>query len=173
MHLSQIQHSFVNALTCITHCAYSTYTFYQKIPKVIKADLQVLGAAFFFGIGFLGQRAVSISGLGVMACNTFRFGLSALLLASTLPFRTHPSLKAFFPDDNTAIAHAEVSEMMHDDSHNSDHKVTRPMSTAVVLSKLFGSHFASSLTSASRTAIFWGVTLGMSNETAVFDDNMT
>lgn len=32
--------------------------------RVFIADVQVLGSAFFFGIGFLGQRAVSVHGLG-------------------------------------------------------------------------------------------------------------
>lgn len=57
-----------------------------KLNKVLKADLQVLLAAFFFGIGFLGQRAVSVHGLGTMTCNAFRFGLSTAILIACMPF---------------------------------------------------------------------------------------
>lgn len=35
-----------------------------KLSKVVVADIEVLASAFFFGIGFLGQRAVSVDGLG-------------------------------------------------------------------------------------------------------------
>jgi hypothetical protein len=31
-----------------------------KFSKVFIADVQILGSAFFFGIGFLGQRAVMV-----------------------------------------------------------------------------------------------------------------
>jgi hypothetical protein len=31
-----------------------------KFSKVFIADMQILGSAFFFGIGFLGQRAVMV-----------------------------------------------------------------------------------------------------------------
>lgn len=37
--------------------------------KVFVADLQILASALLFGIGFIGQRAVSIDGLGPMTCN--------------------------------------------------------------------------------------------------------
>jgi hypothetical protein len=35
-----------------------------KLSKVLVADIEVFASAFFFGIGFLGQRAVSVDGLG-------------------------------------------------------------------------------------------------------------
>ena len=38
--------------------------------RVFIADAQVLGSAFFFGIGFLGQRAVSVHGLGTFLAST-------------------------------------------------------------------------------------------------------
>lgn len=56
-----------------------------KLSKVFIADMQILGSAFFFGIGFLGQRAVMVNGLGPMTCNAFRFGLSTILLVCCLP----------------------------------------------------------------------------------------
>ena len=34
--------------------------------KVFVADLQCLLAAFLFGVGFLGQRAISVDGLGLI-----------------------------------------------------------------------------------------------------------
>lgn len=36
----------------------------MKCSKVVIADIEVLLSAFCFGIGFLGQRAVSVDGLG-------------------------------------------------------------------------------------------------------------
>lgn len=54
--------------------------------KVWIADLQILGSAFFFGIGFIGQRAVSVEGMGPMTCNALRFALSAFLLVVAMPF---------------------------------------------------------------------------------------
>lgn len=32
-----------------------------KLSRVFTADMQILGSAFCFGIGFLGQRAVMVS----------------------------------------------------------------------------------------------------------------
>jgi hypothetical protein len=48
----------------------SIFSLKMKIPsikcsKVVVADLEVLLSAFCFGIGFLGQRAVSVDGLGM------------------------------------------------------------------------------------------------------------
>ena len=54
--------------------------------SIFVADIQILFAAFFFGIGFLGQRAISVDGLGPMTVNAFRFGLSTILLAICLPY---------------------------------------------------------------------------------------
>lgn len=56
------------------------------MSKVWIADLQILGPAFFFGIGFIGQRAVSVEGLGPMTCNALRFALLAFLLVAAVPF---------------------------------------------------------------------------------------
>jgi drug/metabolite transporter (DMT)-like permease len=57
-----------------------------RCSKVFIADLQILGAAVLFGIGFIGQRAVSVEGLGPMTCNTMRFGLSAIMLMILKPW---------------------------------------------------------------------------------------
>ena len=35
----------------------------EKISKIFVADMQILGSAFCFGIGFLGQRAVMVRSL--------------------------------------------------------------------------------------------------------------
>ena len=48
----------------------------QLNSRVILADLQILAAALLFGVGFIGQRAVSVEGLGPMTCNALRFGRS-------------------------------------------------------------------------------------------------
>jgi hypothetical protein len=37
--------------------------------RVLVADLQILSAALLFGLGFIGQREVSVEGLGPMTCN--------------------------------------------------------------------------------------------------------
>lgn len=58
----------------------------QNSSKVVLADLQILLAALLFGIGFIGQRAVSVEGLGPMTCNALRFGLSAIFLIIALPW---------------------------------------------------------------------------------------
>lgn len=34
----------------------------MTISKVLFSDLQILGAAFFFGIGFIAQKEISIDG---------------------------------------------------------------------------------------------------------------
>jgi drug/metabolite transporter (DMT)-like permease len=57
-----------------------------KMSKILKADIQVLCAAMFFGIGFLAQRFVSVHGLGAMTCNAFRFALSTILLVIFRPY---------------------------------------------------------------------------------------
>ena len=58
---------------------------FGRYSKIFIADMQILGSAFCFGIGFLGQRAVMVHGLGPMTCNAFRFGLSTILLVACLP----------------------------------------------------------------------------------------
>ena len=37
--------------------------------RVLIADMQILASALLFGLGFIGQRAVSVEGLGPMTCN--------------------------------------------------------------------------------------------------------
>ena len=37
--------------------------------RVLVADMQILASALLFGLGFIGQRAVSVEGLGPMTCN--------------------------------------------------------------------------------------------------------
>lgn len=39
------------------------------LSRVFLADVQILASAVLFGIGFIGQRAVSVDGLGPMTCN--------------------------------------------------------------------------------------------------------
>jgi len=79
----------------------------KKYSKVFVADMQVLCGAFFFGIGFLGQRAVSVHGLGTMTCNAFRFGLSTILLVACLPLIP--------PDDEASGVDGEEGDSEHRD----------------------------------------------------------
>jgi hypothetical protein len=112
-----------------------------KFSRVVIADIQILGSAFFFGIGFLGervhcrrlarhqatvseqydlaifiigQRAVSVNGLGPMTCNAFRFGLSTILLVAILPILPPDLLNA--PDE----AHEKSDDDKHAGSNSAD-----------------------------------------------------
>lgn len=80
--------------------------------KVFVADLQCLLAAFLFGVGFLGQRAISVDGLGPMTCNAFRFGISAILLI--LCFRFIP--KESISGDIILISDDEDEDLVDDNS---------------------------------------------------------
>ena len=85
---------------------------FGRYNKVFIADMQILGSAFCFGIGFLGQRAVMVHGLGPMTCNAFRFGLSTILLVACLPLIPidEPELESESEDE------ADDSHL-HDDGH--------------------------------------------------------
>ena len=81
-------HSFNTAVTMVAQTHNKTMlvnTPFGRYSKIFIADMQILGSAFCFGIGFLGQRAVMVHGLGPMTCNAFRFGLSTILLVACLP----------------------------------------------------------------------------------------
>ena len=95
--------------------------------SVLIADIQILGAAFFFGIGFLGQRAISVDGLGPMTVNAFRFGLSTILLAICLPM---------LPSDGPSETHEKSSdydaeEEMENESRNSFDEEDNPESALI------------------------------------------
>lgn len=116
-----------------------------KFGKIFIADCQILGAAFFFGIGFLGQRAVSVHGLGPMTCNAFRFGLSTIILVACLPM-----LPVDGPTDTG-------------DDDADDKKVnSKQADTGLVLTKLLGS-YAAYIAVAKKTVWFWGILLGSLN----------
>jgi len=126
----------------------------MKCSKVLVADLQVLGSAFFFGIGFIGQRAVSVDGLGPMTCNAFRFALSTIILIVCMPWM--PS-----------FAESSPSEVHEDDDNDKSNTVpiertSRQESNWNIFSKLLGLSNVS-ISSAKKTVLFWGIFLGFVN----------
>ena len=92
---------------------------FGRYNKVFIADMQILGSAFCFGIGFLGQRAVMVHGLGPMTCNAFRFGLSTILLVACLPLIPidEPELESESEDEADLLLH---DNHLHDDGHGHD-----------------------------------------------------
>lgn len=120
----------------------------MKISKVLLADLQILGSAFCFGIGFLGQRAVMVHGLGPMTCNAFRFGLSTILLVAVLPI---------LPPDGPSEGDGEDEDDLDDKKSN-----PKQGDSGMVLTKLLGS-YASYIAVAKKTVWYWGLLLGLIN----------
>jgi hypothetical protein len=57
-----------------------------KCSNVLIADLQILASAMLFGLGFIGQRTLSVQGLGPMTTNALRFGLSKTSLEALSNF---------------------------------------------------------------------------------------
>ena len=96
---------------------------YQTMPscaamlrsRILVADLQILGSAFFFGVGFLGQREVSVNGLGPMTCNALRFALSTLFLTMVAPIIP----KGFFDESDQKEEKAD-SDVEHEGSSGFD-----------------------------------------------------
>jgi drug/metabolite transporter (DMT)-like permease len=125
-----------------------------RCSKVFIADLQILGAAVLFGIGFIGQRAVSVEGLGPMTCNTMRFGLSAIMLMILKPWipQTPPD-----PEDEDDDEFVKASGTLLD----KDKPVK--VDTQLVLTKLFGPNIAANFEGAKKTVLFWGIFLGAVN----------
>jgi len=140
--------------------------------KVWIADSQILGSAFFFGIGFIGQRAVSVDGLGPMTCNALRFALSALLLVIVLPL---------IPAKYLAQVHAsegggadEANNLLDDeiddkDTRRDELKSSRGADISMIFPKYLvnlasgGGAVGPSGNNAQRTVLFWGVFLGCIN----------
>eukprot|EP00595_Chromulina_sp_UTEXLB2642_P000386 CAMPEP_0196762516 /NCGR_PEP_ID=MMETSP1095-20130614/2157_1 /TAXON_ID=96789 ORGANISM="Chromulina nebulosa, Strain UTEXLB2642" /NCGR_SAMPLE_ID=MMETSP1095 /ASSEMBLY_ACC=CAM_ASM_000446 /LENGTH=391 /DNA_ID=CAMNT_0042113663 /DNA_START=93 /DNA_END=1268 /DNA_ORIENTATION=+ len=128
-----------------------------KLSKVVIADLQILGAAFFFGIGFLGQRAVSVEGLGPMTCNAFRFGLSTILLAVCLPLIPPDGPRECLPDSD----HEDDTDDENEEPALTSSKTTRD-SSIFAINQLFGP-YATHISLLKKTVMFWGITLGFIN----------
>lgn len=125
-----------------------------KLSKVLVADIQVLGSAFFFGIGFIGQRAVSVDGLGPMTCNAFRFALSTVLLIACMPWMPNLS-ENIEPEPEEDDDNEKSNSTQYDKSVKTD-------STSYVLNKLLGIN-SESMSAAKKTVLFWGIFLGFVN----------
>jgi hypothetical protein len=93
---------------------------FGRYSKIFIADMQILGSAFCFGIGFLGQRAVMVHGLGPMTCNAFRFGLSTILLVACLPMIPidEPELESEDEDYDGESGHAMMNHGQNDSHIN-------------------------------------------------------
>jgi drug/metabolite transporter (DMT)-like permease len=65
---------------------------FKNVHKIIVGDIQILFASILFGFGFIGQRAVSVDGLGPLTCNAFRFTLSAIIIFIFLPLTERSSV---------------------------------------------------------------------------------
>lgn len=93
---------------------------FGRYSKIFIADMQILGSAFCFGIGFLGQRAVMVHGLGPMTCNAFRFGLSTILLVACLPMIPidEPELESEDEDYDGESGHQLMSHGQNDSHIN-------------------------------------------------------
>lgn len=126
-----------------------------KCSKIFIADCQILGAAFLFGIGFIGQRAVSVDGLGPMTCNAMRFGLSAILLMIFKPWIPQSPPDPIADEDHDDFAKA-AGNLEKD-------KNSKTVDSNFVITKLFGPAAASNLDNAKKTVLFWGIFLGVLN----------
>ena len=93
---------------------------FGRYSKIFIADMQILGSAFCFGIGFLGQRAVMVHGLGPMTCNAFRFGLSTILLVACLPMIPidEPELESEDEDYDGESGHSLMNHGQNDSHIN-------------------------------------------------------
>ena len=131
-----------------------TDIFGVRCSKVFIADMQILGAALLFGVGFIGQREVSVEGLGPMTCNAMRFGLSAILLMILKPWIPQTP-----PDPITDEDDDDFLKLLGDTDKNKNGK----LDTQQVLTKLFGTNAALNFEGAKKTVLFWGIFLGFIN----------
>eukprot|EP01038_Epipyxis_sp_PR26KG_P008295 gene8295-11226_t len=135
--------------------------------KILFSDLQILCSAICFGIGFLGQRVVMIDGLGVMTCNTFRFGFSAILLVLFMPWlENNPYL-----NNSNHNSHGSLANDKYESDDNDSKPHLHPLAihtkqasdSTYVLNMLFGNNIANCLINSRRTVLFWGIFLGFIN----------
>jgi drug/metabolite transporter (DMT)-like permease len=156
----------------------------MKLSKVLVADLQILGAAFFFGIGFIGQRAVSMDGVGPLTCNAFRFALSTIIIIVCMPWiPSFPAEHEAESDDEDNQSDSDLELTVSPPHNNKDSAVRRsrsnsldillpnskkgpqkPESDQFVLQQLFGKkYYTAYFAGAKRTVVFWGIVLGVLN----------
>lgn len=151
-----------------------------KHNKIFIADCQCLLAAFLFGIGFLGQREISVDGLGPMTCNAFRFGVSTVLMLLALPLLPDdgPSEKTSDGDKEEHSDDEESGVRSNDKHENHSHSVTATpthtkdkdshnnnkstIDNRFILYRICGLNFLS-LKFAKKSVWFWGLTLGLLN----------
>ena len=159
-----------------------------RANKILVADIQCLTAAFLFGIGFLGQREISIDsvghngkGLGPMTCNAFRFGLSTLLLAFCLPFlpRDGPSDKVNETDDSETSSQLTTT-INNNDSLNNANEIDNDIEARLIKKEveqfsksnklthntilpIINKHHLIKLLFSKKSIWVWGITLGTLN----------
>ena len=145
----------------------SSWASIKGLSRVVVADLQILGAALFFGIGFLGQRAVMINGLGPMTCNAFRFGLSTILLAVCLPLIPE-EFAANHSDSHTSVSRShstdKEAQISGDESKDQSPEklLNKTPESNPYISNIIGP-YGSRLAAAKKTVWFWGILLGLIN----------
>ena len=139
----------------------------KGLSKIVVADLQILCSAFLFGIGFLGQRAVSINGLGPLTCNAFRFGLSTIMLAICLPLMPEEQPKSNH-DPHTPVSRTHSldneAQLSGDESKDqaSERLINKTPESNPFISNIIGPYGAR-LAAAKKTVWFWGILLGLIN----------
>lgn len=146
-----------------------------KHNKIFMADCQCLLAAFLFGIGFLGQREISVDGLGPMTCNAFRFGVSTILMLLALPLfpgdgpseKTSDGDKEEHSDDEELGSHAIDKHEDHIHSNTvtptpTKENHSKSTDSRFILNRICGLNFLS-LKFAKKSVWFWGLSLGLLN----------
>jgi hypothetical protein len=142
-----------------------------KQTKIIIADLQCLFAAFLFGIGFLGQREISVEGLGPMTCNAFRFGLSTIFILMFLPLFPGDSSTEKTSDNEEEEEGDEREKCDGSNAHNDiearsvkpekESRIKSETSSHVILRLLGPSSLSLKFTK--KNIWFWGIALGWLN----------
>lgn len=144
---------------------------FPKLSRVFWADIQILFSAFFFGIGFIGQRAVSVDGLGPMACNSLRFGLSSILLYILLPFLPDTLFVVLNEEDSNDLERTNSNSssasderrfqlITKEDLEEIDDKSARVTDIVIGGFSVFRESTWQSLKS---SVLFWGILLGIIN----------
>lgn len=130
------------------------------MSKVFLADLQILFASLLFGIGFIGQRAVSIEGLEPMTCNALRFGLSSLFLyffGHLIPNPTGPHTK----DEHQQKDEEKQSLASELSLHSTEQSKCSYFMSFFSRDKIWLSSMRAG--DSKKSVLYWGVLLGVIN----------
>eukprot|EP01035_Chromulina_nebulosa_P033655 gene33655-45074_t len=131
--------------------------------RVLVADMQILASALLFGLGFIGQREVSVEGLGPMTCNALRFGISTILLVMLLPW-----LRKFGISYQSNINSSSVDELDHSEAMTSSFMAMPSIpglsnDSSTGLKSLLEKYFHKEFLKVKKTVLYWGIVLGVIN----------